>query len=224
MKIFLDTANSDAIAHWAETGLIDGVTTNPTHLSKESNDPTEQVRIICSLLPKGVISVEVVETDADAVYNQAKSIAKLANNIAVKIPCYKDYYGVIKRLVDEGVVVNVTLVFSLSQGLMMAKLGAHYISPFVGRLNDAGADGLQLVNQLAYIMDYYKFKTQVLAASIRDVAHFEGALLAGAHVATVPVDVFEKSLEHPLTDKGMSQFLSDWKKLHVKQFPANNLR
>jgi transaldolase len=219
MKIFLDTANSDAIARWAPTGLIDGVTTNPTHLSKENNDPTRQVRAICALLPKGVISVEVVETDPEAVYNQAKSIAKLGNNIAVKVPCCKNYYSVIKRLVDDGIAVNVTLVFSLSQGLMMAKLGAHYISPFVGRLDDAGVNGLQLVNQLVYMMDYYKFKTQVLAASIRDVAHFEGAVLAGADVATLPVAVFEESLEHSLTEKGMAQFLSDWKKLSFKQFP-----
>lgn len=220
MKIFLDTANKDAIAYWVPTGLIDGVTTNPTHLSKEDNDPTQQVRAICALLPKGVISVEVVETDPEAVYSQAKAIAKLANNIAVKIPCHKNYYGVIKRLVGEGVIINVTLVFSLSQGLMMAKLGVHYISPFVGRLDDAGVDGLRLVNQLVYMMDYYKCKTQVLAASIRDIGHFEGAVLAGAHVVTVPVDVFEQSLEHPLTDKGMTQFLSDWKKLSIKQFPS----
>lgn len=219
MKIFLDTASSDAIAYWAPTGLIDGVTTNPTHLSKENNDPTQQVRVICALLPKGVISVEVVETDPDAVYNQAKSIAKLASNIAVKIPCYKHYYGVIKRLVDEGVVINVTLVFSLSQGLMMAKLGAQYISPFIGRLDDSGSDGLNLVRELVSMINCYNFKTQVLAASMRDVAHFEGAILAGADVATLPVDIFEKSLEHSLTDKGMAQFLSDWKKLHVKNFP-----
>lgn len=219
MKFFLDTANRDAIAYWAPTGLIDGVTTNPTHLSKENNDPTQQVLAICALLPKGVISVEVVETDPEKAYNQAKAIAKIADNIAVKIPCHKDYYGIIKRLVDEGVVVNVTLVFSLSQGLMMAKLGAQYISPFVGRLEDTGVDGLRLVNQLVYMMDYYTFKTQVLAASIRDVADFEGAVLAGAHVATVPVGVFEESLEHSLTDKGMAQFLSDWKKIHANKFP-----
>ena len=224
MKIFLDTANSDAIAYWASTGLIDGVTTNPTHLSKENNNPTQLVRTICALLPNGVVSVEILEKDPEAAYNQAKSIAKLAHNIAVKIPCHKQYYGVIKQLVDEGIAVNVTLVFSLSQGLMMAKLGVQYISPFVGRLDDSGIDGLQLVQQLVYMMDYYGFKTQVLAASIRDVAHFEGAVLAGAHVATVPVDVFEKSLEHSLTDKGMAQFLSDWKKLSVEQFPASSVK
>src|SRR5690348_10507915 len=130
MKIFLDTANTESIKKWAQTGLIDGVTTNPTHLSKENKNPTEQVRTICALLPSGVISVEVVATEPEKVYQQARAIAKLADNVAVKVPCHAQYYTTIKKLVDEGITLNITLVFSLSQGLMMAKLGVKYISPF----------------------------------------------------------------------------------------------
>ena len=220
MKIFLDTANSEIIKKWANTGVIDGVTTNPTHLSKEGGDPTHLVKEICRILPHGCISVEVVETEASRVYDQAKAIADIATNIAVKIPCHTMYYEVIKQLVTEGVILNITLVFSLVQALMMAKLGVNYISPFIGRLDDNGENGLMLVAEMRHMLDFYHFKTQLLAASIRDQAHFEGAIMAGADVATVPVSVFEHSLDHVLTDKGMAQFLNDWKKLHIADFPA----
>jgi transaldolase len=219
MKIFLDTADYAAIKEWSTTGVLDGVTTNPTHLSKEGKNPTERILEICSLLPDGVISVEVVETDPDAVYKQARAIFDLADNIAVKIPCHKDYYAVIKRLVQEKVPLNITLVFSLAQGLMMSKLGVDYISPFVGRLDDSGSDGMELIVQLRCMLNRYQFSTQLLAASIRDVAHFANSVLAGADVATVPVEVLEKVVKHPLTDKGMVQFIEDWKKLGIKQFP-----
>src|SRR5579872_5998373 len=197
MKIFLDTADIVAIDRWAKTGIIDGVTTNPTHLSKEHKNPTEQVRAIGDLLPHGIISVEVVETDPEKLYEQAKKIAQISSNIAVKIPCHKDYYGVINQLVKEGILLNITLVFSLIQGLMMAKLGVGYISPFIGRLDDVGGNGLELVLQLRYMMDQYKFKTQILAASIRDIDHFEGCIMAGADVVTLPVKVLEQAVEHP---------------------------
>ncbi len=219
MKIFLDTANTEIIEKWAHTGLIDGVTTNPTHLSKEGKNPTEQVLAICDLLPAGVISVEVVEKKAENVYLQARKITALSHNIAVKIPCHPDYYTVIRQLINEGVTLNITLVFSLAQGLMMAKLGAHYISPFIGRLDDINEDGIELVKQLRHMLDWYDFETELLAASIRDTAHFEQVIMAGADIATVPVAVFENSLTHPLTDKGMAQFLADWKKLNISQFP-----
>jgi transaldolase len=219
MKIFLDTANTELIKKWAQTGLIDGVTTNPTHLSNAGKNPTQQVLAICSMLPLGVISVEVVETEPDKVYAQAHAIAALAKNIAVKIPCHPQYYATIKRLVDEGITLNITLVFSLAQGLMMAKLGVHYISPFIGRLDDNGSNGIELVQQLRNMLDWYSFDTQLLAASIRDVHHLESVIQAGADIATVPVTVFEDSLNHPLTDKGMAQFLADWQKLNVSQFP-----
>jgi len=219
MKIFLDTANIESIQKWAQTGLIDGVTTNPTHLSKEGKNPTAQVLAICDLLPSGIISVEVTETEPENVYLQARKIAALADNIAVKIPCHAHYYSVIKKLIGEGITLNITLVFSLAQGLMMAKLGAQYISPFIGRLDDVNADGIELVQHLRHMIDWYDFETELLAASIRDVAHFEKALLAGADIATLPVEVFEKSLTHQLTDKGMAQFLADWKKLNITRFP-----
>jgi transaldolase len=219
MKIFLDTANTESIQKWAQTGLIDGVTTNPTHLSKEGNNPVEQVLAICDILPDGSISVEVTETEPEQVYLQARKLASLCDNIVVKVPCHAHYYTVIKKLIAEGIPLNITLVFSLSQGLMMAKLGAQYISPFVGRLDDIGTDGIELIQHLRHIIDWYDFETEILAASIRDVAHFEQAMLAGADIATVPVEIFEKSLAHQLTDKGMAQFLADWKKLNVNRFP-----
>ncbi len=219
MKIFLDTANRESIQKWAHTGLIDGVTTNPTHLSKEGSHPKEHILSICEILPAGVISVEIVETEPEKVYIQARAIAQLAHNIAVKIPCHAIYYPIIKRLVDEKIILNITLVFSLTQGLMMAKLGVHYISPFIGRLDDNGGNGIELVQNLRAMLDHYQFNTQLLAASIRDTTHLEKVILAGADIATIPVAVFEKSLEHPLTDKGMEQFLQDWKKLKITQFP-----
>jgi len=219
MKLFLDTANLNSIKQWSHTGLIDGITTNPTHLSKENANPTQQILAICDLLPLGLISVEVTEKEPEELYMQACKIAALSDNIAVKIPCDARYYTVIKKLIDDGIIVNITLVFSLVQGLMMAKLGAHYISPFVGRLDDIGADGVELVSQLRHMLDWYGFETQLLAASIRDTKHFEKIILAGADIATVPITVFEQSLHHQLTDKGMVQFADDWKKLNVSQFP-----
>lgn len=219
MKIFLDTANIELIKRWAQTGLLDGVTTNPTHLSKEGGNPTEVVLTICDLLPDGSISIEVTETDPDAVYLQARKIAALSDNVAVKVPCHAQYYSVIKKLVEEDISLNITLVFSLTQGLMMAKLGVDYVSPFVGRLDDQGSDGVELVRQLRHMFDWYGFETQILAASIRDTAHFERVIMAGADIATVPVAVFEQSLAHPLTDAGMEKFLADWKKLNISTFP-----
>jgi transaldolase len=219
MKIFLDTANTESIEKWAQTGLIDGVTTNPTHLSKEGKNPVEQVLAICDILPSGSISVEVIEEEPEQIYLQARKLASLCDSIVIKIPCHARYYHVIKKLIAEGIPLNITLVFSLAQGLMMAKLGAQYISPFVGRLDDIGANGVELLQHLRHIIDWYDFETELLAASIRDVAHFEQAILAGADIVTVPVAVFEKSLEHQLTDKGMAQFLADWKKLNINKFP-----
>ncbi|HSC24611.1 MAG TPA: transaldolase family protein [Candidatus Babeliales bacterium] len=219
MKIFLDTANTEFIQQWAQTGLIDGVTTNPTHLSKEGNDPTKVVLAICEFLPLGVISVEVVETEPEDVYMQAHKIAALSENIVVKIPCHARYYHIIKKLVAEGISLNITLLFSLAQGLMMAKLGVDYISPFIGRLDDHGENGLGLVKQLRHMLDWYGFETQLLAASIRDVTHFEQVIVAGADIATVPIAVFEQSVKHELTDKGMVQFLADWNKLNITHFP-----
>jgi len=219
MRIFLDTADVNAIKQWHDTGIVDGVTTNPSLLFKAGGSPREQIARICSIVSGGDVSVEVTEQAPDAVYKQAKEIAALGNNVVVKIPCHTDYYPVIKKLISEGVRLNITLVFSLIQGLMMAKLGATYISPFIGRWDDIDVSGSDLIDEMRHMIDGYGFKTQILAASIRGVRHLHDAILAGAHVATVPVNVLEKSLTHVLTDQGIQKFNADWAKLGVKQFP-----
>jgi len=219
MKIFLDTANITDIKKWVATGLIDGVTTNPSHLSKEGNDPKQQVLEICALLPDGEISIEVTEKEPEAVYKQAKLIAALAENVVVKIPCHADYYEVINRLVQEDVKLNITLVFSLLQGLMMCKLGVAMISPFVGRLEDIKIDGINLLEQLRDMVDMYGYETEILAASLRNVEHFHKAVAAGVDIVTIPVAVFEQAIRHPLTDQGIIKFDADWKKLGITQFP-----
>ncbi len=219
MKIFLDTADLALIKTWKETGLIDGITTNPTHLSKAGGNPKQQVLAICKLLPKGEISVEVTEKEPDAVYKQAKAIAALAKNVVVKIPCHRDYYPVIEALVKEEIKLNITLVFTLIQGLLMCKLGVHYISPFIGRWDDIDQDGASLLYQLRQMIDQYGYETGLLAASLRHARHIHEAIMAGSNVITVPPDVLEKSTDHLLTNKGMALFDADWKKLGVKSFP-----
>lgn len=219
MKIFLDTANLEKIKKYAETGLIDGVTTNPSHLSKEGKDPVKQVLEICSVLKNGDISVEITEKEPKKVYEQAKKIADLAENIVVKVPCHADYYEIIKKLVQEDVKLNITLVFTVIQCLYMAKLGVKYISPFIGRWNDIDVDGIEIIEEARIMLDTYQFKTELLAASLRTVRDFHNCILAGADVVTLPLDVFEKSMEHPLTNRGMEKFLEDWQKLGIKQFP-----
>jgi transaldolase len=219
MKIFLDTADVKAIGQWAQTGIIDGVTTNPTHLSREKGNPVQVIQEICSLFPLGCISVEVTEVEPEAVYAQAKRIAKLAPQVTVKIPCHIKYYAVIKKLVDEGVSLNITLVFSLIQGLAMCKLGVDYISPFIGRLEDINISGIKLVEELVQMRYTYGFDTEILAASIRTMEQLHDVVAVGADIATVPVAVLEKAVAHSLTDKGMQMFLDDWKKLGITQFP-----
>lgn len=219
MKIFLDTANVTAIKKWALTGLIDGITTNPSNLSREGGDPKKNILEICKLLPEGHISVEVTEVDPKKLYKQAKAIAKLSNNIWVKIPCHANYYEVIKRLVDEEVKLNITLVFSVLQSLMMCKLGVYYISPFVGRWEDIDVDGMAYLPQMRDMIDFYGYETKILAASIRSVQSFHEAIAAGADAITLPVDIFEKSVANPLTDEGIKKFSKDWQKLGIKQFP-----
>jgi len=219
MKLFLDTANLQEIQRWYKTGLVDGITTNPTHLSKEGGDAKAKVLEICRLLPDCDVSVEVTLKEPEAVYKQAKEIAQLAENVVVKIPCHRDYYATIKKLVDEGIKINVTLVFSLVQSLLMCKLGVRYISPFIGRLDDIDSPGIELIHDIRRMLDEYSYSTELLAASIRTVRNVHEVILAGADVATLPLSVLEKMTEHPLTDKGMATFLADWQKLGIKQFP-----
>lgn len=219
MKIFLDTADIASIKKCSETGLIDGVTTNPSNLSKEKKDPKKTVLEICKLLPQGHISIEITEFEPNDVYKQALEIAKLAKNVWVKIPCHAWYYPVIKKLVAQDINLNITLVFTVLQSLMMCKLGVYYISPFIGRWHDIDVDGMSFIPQMRDMIDFYGFDTKILAASIRNLQDFHGALSAGADAITMPVDVFEKATASPLTDQGIEKFAKDWKKLGIKHFP-----
>ncbi|MDR3646250.1 MAG: transaldolase family protein [Candidatus Babeliales bacterium] len=219
MKIFLDTANIAKIKELSQTGLIDGITTNPSLLFKEGGDAKKIILEICSILPDGDISVEITKTNPDDVYKQAKEIAALSKNIIVKIPCHADYYKIINKLVIEEVPVNVTLVFTMLQSLMMAKLGVTYISPFVGRLDDLDVDGNVIISEIREMLDNYNFETELLAASIRTVREFHEAILNGADAVTMPVEIFEKSIKHILTNQGIEKFTEDWKKLGIQQFP-----
>jgi len=220
MKLFLDTANLKDIIEWNEAGIIDGITTNPTHLAKEGGDPRKQVIEICTFMEDKPVSVEVTESKPELVYQQAKEIALLADNIVVKIPCYKPYYSVINQLVQEGIPLNITLIFSVIQGMLMAKLGVKYISPFIGRLVDIDSDGISVISDLRVILDRFALlETEILAASIRTVSDVHDVAVLGADIATIPLDVLKKMTQHPLTDRGMEKFLEDWKKLDIKKFP-----
>ena len=209
----------EIIKKWAHSGIIDGVTTNPSHLSVQGKNPREHILEICKLLAQADISVEITEQEPQAVYTQAKEIAALSKNITVKIPCAVEYYPIIKKLVAEGIGINITLVFTLIQGIMMCKLGVKYISPFVGRLHDIDVDGIQLIHDLRNAIDSYGYETQILAASVRSVRDFHEVITAGADVATLPPEVLEKSVHHILTDQGMQKFDADWKKLGISKFP-----
>ncbi|KKQ48632.1 MAG: putative transaldolase [candidate division TM6 bacterium GW2011_GWF2_38_10] len=211
MKIFLDTASREVIKKWSVTGLIDGVTTNPSLLVKEDGEPKKVLTDICAMI-SGPVSFEVVEKDPDAVYKQAREIAACAPNVVVKIPCLQEYLPVIHRLSCEGIALNITLVFTALQALMMAKLGVAYISPFVGRWDDLGHEGVALLQELVTIKKHYGFSTQILAASLRSPLHWKQAALVGVDVVTIPPAVIEQGIKHPLTDKGVALFDADWKK------------
>ena len=213
MKIFLDTADRVALKKWAVTGIIDGVTTNPSNLSKEGGDPRQVLTDICALFPEGDISIEVVEKDPKAVYEQALAISKFAPNITVKIPFVENLLPVIDRLCREGIAVNVTLIFSVLQALLVAKMGVSYISPFVGRWDDIDVDGIILIEQLMQLKTNYDFESEILVASIRNLTHWNKAALAGADVATVGPALLEQLMHHPLTERGLAGFDTDWKKL-----------
>lgn len=217
MKLFLDTANSEQINAWHF--LLDGITTNPSLLAKEAKNPTEQIKKIVALLPNKDISVEITKKNPNDVYKQAHEIAALAKNIVVKIPCHRDYYPIIKKLVQEKVNINITLVFTLVQSLLMCKMGVHYISPFIGRWDDIDIEGSSLLYEIREMVDRYDFKTEILAASLRHVRHVHEAIVAGADAATVPPNVLEKMSEHILTDKGIAIFEADWEKLSINNFP-----
>ncbi|MBA7682552.1 Transaldolase [subsurface metagenome] len=216
MRIFLDTANIDEIKKGARLGIVSGVTTNPTLVSKEGlNDYKAVVKEICSIIP-GPVSAEVVVVGTQAMLEQAREIATWAPNVVVKIPSTIDGLEVISALARDNIKVNMTLCFSLNQALLGALAGATYVSPFVGRLDDVGHDGMQLVKDIVEVFSYYHLKTEVLAASIRHPLHCVVAAKAGAHIATVPFKVLVQMMQHPLTDVGIARFLSDWQSVQQR--------
>ncbi len=211
MKIFLDTADVEKIRALAATGLVDGITTNPTLIMKAGREHKSAIVEICKIV-KGPVSVEGIGTTADELVKDAREFSKLAPNVVAKVPMTAEGLKAVRILEKEGIHTNVTLVFSAGQALMVAKAGASYCSPFVGRLDDISEDGMALVAEIVQIYAQYGFKTQVLVASVRHPEHVIEAAKLGAHIATVPPDVFEKLFKHPLTDKGIRQFDEDYRK------------
>jgi len=212
MKFFIDTANLNEIKEASELGLIDGVTTNPSLIAKEGNvDFKEHIAKICEIV-KGDVSAEVTALDTDGMLNEGRELAKIAPNVVIKCPLTLDGLKATRIFREEGTKVNVTLCFSPNQALLAAKAGASYISPFIGRLDDIGQDGMQLIRDIISIYDNYGFTTEVLAASIRHPMHIVDCALAGADVATIPFNVIRQLAKHPLTDKGLDSFLADWNK------------
>jgi transaldolase len=212
MKIFLDTANIDSIKKYNDMGLVDGITTNPTLLSKEKGNPADIMRQIVKIV-KGPVSLEVVGTSAEQMLEEAHRLKKYGPNVVVKIPMIAEGLKAVKKLKSEGIETNVTLVFSANQAILAAKAGAAYVSPFIGRLDDAGQEGMALIREIVQIFKNYEFSTNVLVASVRHPLHVIDAGKIGAHVVTLPPDILGKMLTHPLTDKGLSTFLSDWEKV-----------
>ncbi len=212
MKFFVDTADTDEIRDLAATGVVDGVTTNPSLVAKSGRDFTEVVKEICAIVD-GPVSAEVTATDADAMVDEGRKLAKIADNVTIKVPLTWDGLKACKALTQGGTMVNVTLCFSANQALLAAKAGATFISPFIGRLDDIGEDGMDLIRDIRVIYDNYDtLSTQILAASIRNHDHVRQSALAGADVATVPPQVLRDLIQHDLTDKGLAAFLADWEK------------
>ena len=210
MKFFLDTADVSEIKTIKELGVVDGVTTNPTIISREGRDFETVIKEICQIVD-GPVSAEVIGVTAEEMITEARDIAKWADNIVVKIPMTMEGLKAVNVLSKENIKTNVTLIFTVSQGLMAIKAGATFISPFVGRLEDIGTDAYQLISDLREIIDFYGFDTEIIAASIRNTVHVENVAKRGAHIATIPDAVFDKMTKHPLTDSGLTQFMQDWK-------------
>jgi transaldolase len=211
MKFFVDTADTDEIKSLAASGLLDGVTTNPSLVAKTGKKFTDIIREICAVVP-GPVSAEVAATDFDGMMREASVLREIAKNVAVKVPLTPDGLRACRKLTGDGTMVNVTLCFSAAQALLAAKAGATFISPFVGRLDDVGQSGMALVADIMQIYNAYHFKTEVLVASVRGPMHVIEAAKMGAHVATLPPAVLRSLFNHPLTDKGLAAFLADWKK------------
>lgn len=215
MKIFIDTANVEHIKEANDLGIIDGVTTNPSLIAKEGRNFEQVVKEICQIVD-GPISAEVISLNADGMVEEAKKLSKIHKNIVIKIPMTAEGLKATKKLTKLKIRTNVTLIFSSTQALLAAKAGATYVSPFVGRLDDISADGMELVEEIVTIYENYGYETQVIVASIRNPLHVIDAAMLGAHVATIPYNVLMQMVKHPLTDLGIQRFLEDWKKVESK--------
>jgi transaldolase len=212
MKIFLDTANLESIRKFNDMGLLDGITTNPSLMSMESGNPKDRMTEITKII-KGDVSLEVLSTEYSGMLDEGRTLRSYGDNVVVKVPMTPDGLKACKSLTAEGIPVNVTLIFSSNQAILAAKAGAKYVSPFIGRLDDIGQDGMQLIKEIKIIFSNYSFKTQILVASIRHPLHVVDAAKIGADVVTLPPAVLDKMLKHPLTDIGLKNFLADWEKL-----------
>ncbi len=212
MKIFLDTANLESIRKFNDMGLLDGITTNPSLMSKEGGNPKDGMAEITKII-KGDVSLEVLSTEYSGMLDEGRNLRNYGDNVVVKVPMTPDGLKACKALTAEGIPVNVTLIFSSNQAILAAKAGAKYVSPFIGRLDDIGQDGMQLIKEIKTIFSNYSFGTQILVASIRHPLHVVDAAKIGADVVTLPPAVLDKMLKHPLTDIGLKNFLADWEKL-----------
>ncbi|HEX5457314.1 MAG TPA: fructose-6-phosphate aldolase [Candidatus Nitrosotalea sp.] len=212
MKIFLDTANISAIKMYNDMGLVDGITTNPSLMAKEGGDPQKVMEEIVRII-KGDVSLEVLSMETNGMLEEGRRLRKYGNNVVVKCPLTPEGLKACKILTSENIPVNVTLCFSVNQAILAAKAGAKYVSPFIGRLDDNGQDGMSLIREMHQVFENYKFSTQILVASVRHPMHVVEAAKIGADVVTLPPDVLGKMLKHPLTDVGLKNFLADWEKL-----------
>ncbi|MBT4583550.1 MAG: fructose-6-phosphate aldolase [Phycisphaerae bacterium] len=211
MELYIDTANIDEIREAADLGVLDGVTTNPSLIAREGVDFHSQMAEICEIV-SGPVSAEVVSIDHDGMISEADALLKIASNIVIKLPCTVDGLKACKTLSDRGVKVNMTLCFQPLQAMMVAKAGAFLVSPFLGRIDDIGGDGMELIQQIRTIYDNYGYTTKILSASIRHPLHLVQCALVGSDVATVPFKVISQMMKHPLTDSGLAAFLADWNK------------
>ncbi|MBQ9763287.1 MAG: fructose-6-phosphate aldolase [Phascolarctobacterium sp.] len=209
MKIFMDTANVEEIARFVDWGVVYGVTTNPSLIAKTGRTQAEVIPEIAKLV-EGPVSAEVISTECQGMVEEARKLVQIAENIVIKIPCIPEGLKAVKILSAEGIKTNVTLVFSMSQALLAARAGATYVSPFIGRLDDIGEDGVQLVKNIVDAFQKYGIATEVIAASIRNLAHVDAVMLTGCQIATIPTKVLEQMIKHQLTDKGLEQFLADY--------------
>ena len=212
MKIFLDTANIDSIKKFVDMGIVDGITTNPSLISREKGHPEDIMKEIVKIV-KGPVNLEVVGTKTEEMIEEGMRLKKFGENVVVKVPMTMDGLKAVRKLAEDKIRTNVTLIFSSNQGLLAAKAGASYVSPFIGRLDDAGQEGMIVINELVQVFSNYGYQAEVLVASVRHPIHVIQAGKLGAHIVTLPPDILSKMITHPLTDKGLSLFLSDWEKV-----------